>query len=122
MITTNKERFMDMVSMRFDGHTLQEIGNKYGVSKQYVQQSFSSVLAPKKSTIENCIYPNLKKWCIKNGYTAKKLSEMIGVNQSTISIFLRGIRIPNIKTLLKISEITGLTVEQILAMEDEQTC
>jgi len=118
----NKERFMDMVSMKFDGYTLQEIGNKYGVSKQYVQESFSSFFTPNKDAVRNCIYPNLKKRCLENKISVKQLSEMTGVNHTTIRDFFKGKRIPKTKTILKMSEITGLTVEQMLSLEEEKPC
>ena len=38
-----REEKIDMFSMRLDGYTLQEIGDKYGVTREAVRRMFAAV-------------------------------------------------------------------------------
>ncbi len=84
--TESKEKLLDIVQMRIDGCTVQEIADKYGVSKQCIQQKLS-VLAgsgkPRhKGVDEKVIYPNLAKWIADNRIAKYKLSHMIGLSKN----------------------------------------
>lgn len=50
----------------------------------------------------------------RKGITLKKLSEDIGVNYSTLSNYERDYRIPELKTLIKISEYYNLPIDYIV--------
>lgn len=119
-----RERVIEMVKMRSDGCTLQQIADKYGCSRQFVQQSILNFKSRKgkinEISLRECIYPNLKKWMVENGITLTELSEIIGLNSaSTNSITSRLIgtndfKISEVKTIL---EESGKTFEYMF-MED----
>lgn len=50
----------------------------------------------------------------EKGVTLKQLGEVIGVAESTMSLYETGKRTPDFETLLKISEYFGVTVDYLL--------
>lgn len=125
----SKDRLMDMLQMRLDGSTIQQIADKYGVTKQCVQQQLSIIAGnakPRPRGIdERVIYPNLAKWIVDNRIAKYKLSEMIGMKikcTDSIRKKLYGERDFTITEIKKIIEITGYTFEYIFAeKENNQT-
>lgn len=125
-----KERLMDMVRMRLDGYTLNEIAEKYGVSKQCVQQHLSALAGNQKprprGVDEKIIYPNLAKWITENRIAKYELSHMIGLaknmNTAQINKRLYGESEFSMTEIKKLLEITGKTFEYLFAeKENEQT-
>ena len=55
------------------------------------------------------------------GITMKKLGELIGVAESTVSLYENGKRQPDYSTLLKLSEIFNVTVDYILGNDSSPT-
>lgn len=49
-----------------------------------------------------------KLWCIANGYTAKKVEELTGINRKNIWAYWQGIRTPNRVTEAKLKEVLGI--------------
>lgn len=83
-----KEQLLEIVQMRMDGYTIQEIADKYGVTKQCIQERLS-ILAngyrPRvKGIDEKIIYPNLAKWISDNRIVKYKLSHMIGLSENNM--------------------------------------
>ncbi|MBD5463966.1 MAG: helix-turn-helix domain-containing protein [Lachnospiraceae bacterium] len=127
MTCKNKDRLHEMLKMRLDGCTFQEIADKYGVSRQYVQQSIADFTGKKrgvkKSSLDKCIYPNIRKWMIDNNISMVKLSKICGLSKSCIDpirMKLRGDRdfkISEIKAMLKES---GGTFEYMFSTEGEE--
>lgn len=64
MTKENKDRLLEMIKMRLDGCTYQEIGDKYGITRQCVQQSIANFTGKERivrqSSLDRCIYPNIK--------------------------------------------------------------
>ena len=52
------------------------------------------------------------------GMTRKKLAEMCGVAQSTIINYEKGTRIPYADTAVRIAQIFGMSVEELLGMDN----
>lgn len=101
-----EERLTGMIRMRLDGCTYQEIADKYGVSRQCVQQSIADFMGRKrtvkKSSLEKCIYPNIRAWMLDSGVTMIRLETICGLNESSTG----GIRRKLLgQTEFKISEI-----------------
>lgn len=125
----SKDRLMDMLQMRLDGSTIQQIADKYGVTKQCVQQQLSIIAGnakPRPRGIdERVIYPNLAKWIVDNRIAKYKLSEMIDMKSKctdSIRKKLYGERDFTITEIKKLIEITGYTFEYIFAeKENNQT-
>ena len=49
-----------------------------------------------------------KLWCIANGYTAKKVSELTGISTQSIYAYYQGARVPNRKTEAILKEKLGI--------------
>ena len=64
-------------------------------------------------TINECI-KNLR---IEKNLTQQQLGEMLFVSQDTISLWERGKSLPDIKAVIKMTEIFGVTSDYILCLE-----
>lgn len=118
-----KEQKLEACSMRFDGVSLQEIADHFGVSKGRIHQ-----ITPRISTRsvrsyynETFIYPNISRWMRENRISANNFSKMIGVSQMTVSNNLRGKTPPSKKTIDKILEVTGMTYEEAFYVSSENS-
>ena len=126
MTQENKDRLLEMIKMRLDGYTYQEIADKYGITRQCVQQSIVNFVEKernvRKSALDRCIYPNIKKWMIDNDISMIKLSKICGrteKNTGAVRPKLNGERefkISEIKAILKES---GKTFEYMFSAEKE---
>lgn len=110
-----------MINMRLNGHTLQQIGDHFGVLKQCVQQKLASFCGTtdkrknRKSDLEAlCIYPNLFDWLIENRIKLYELSDICGIqSKNTMSIRkkLIGERNFKISEIRKLLQYSGKTFE-----------
>lgn len=125
MTQENKDRLLEMIKMRLDGCTYQEIAEKYGITRQCVQQSISSFTGKersvRKSSLDICIYPNIRKWMLDNNISMIKLSKICGLAETHIGSVRaklcgeREFRISEIKAILKES---GKTFEYMFRTEN----
>lgn len=116
MTQENKDRLLEMIKMRLDGCTYQEIAERYGVTRQCVQQSISSFMGKersvRKSSLDKCIYPNIRKWMIDNDIAMVKLLKICGLSETNTNVIKmklcgeREFRISEIKGILKESSKT----------------
>jgi DNA-binding CsgD family transcriptional regulator len=126
-----REQKIEAFTMRLNGCTLQEIGDKFGITREGVRVMFSTVACKeaniRKST-ENVKYRNLSNWMRTNDVGMGELWVKMGnkpANSGTtkISKLLKGdnslgLRMSQIQ---KILQITGMTFEEAFATkEDEQ--
>lgn len=63
-------------------------------------------------------YENLKKARLNNGLSQAQLAELLGVAKSTYSMYESGKREPNIQTIRKIADILGVSVDELLGMDE----
>lgn len=122
----SKDRFLEMIKMRLDGCTYKEIAEKFGVTRQRVQQivaEFTGKERTKKSfNRTGFIYPNILEWMDEKGISLAELSRIIGIgegNSSRTSKKMRGeteFRMFEIKEILKES---GKTFEYMFRTENE---
>ena len=56
----------------------------------------------------------LRELCRQRGLSMRELGNVLGVSESTISLYETGKRYPNYEVLLKISEYFGVTVDYLL--------
>lgn len=123
----NKDRLLEMIKMRLDGCSYQEIGNKYGITKQCVQQSIANFTGKERtircSPLDKCIYPNIRKWMLDNNISMIKLSKICGLAETHIGAVRtklngeREFKISEIKAILKES---GKTFEYMFSTEKNQ--
>lgn len=126
MTQENKDRLLEMIKMRIDGCTYQEIADKFGITRQCVHQSIANFTRKedcvRKSPIDRCIYPNLSKWMYENKINLVRLNKIIGrslTNTKRTSQKMRGeseFKISEIKSILKES---GKTFEYMFCTEKE---
>lgn len=57
---------------------------------------------------------NLKKYRLLNNYSRQELAEKIGVAAVTIAGYETGIRFPELKKLVLISDVLGVSVDELL--------
>ena len=57
----------------------------------------------------------------KQNYSMKKLGEIIGVSESTISLYENGHRQPDFNTLIKLADYFNVTVDYLIGRENEKT-
>ena len=60
---------------------------------------------------------NLYRWLTTNGHSQEWLSKQVGVTQVGVSHWMVKRTSPSTESLIKLSEITGLTLEQLLDRE-----
>lgn len=119
-----KEQLLETVQMRLDGYTIQQIAEKYGVTKQCIQQKLSVIAngyKPRPKGIdERIVYPNLAKWISDNRIVKYKLAQMIGSSKNNassqnINKKLYGERDFSMSEIKKLLELTGQTFEYLFA-------
>jgi len=60
---------------------------------------------------------NLKTWLDGKGWSQQQLADELGVTQGAVSHWLVGRSKPSAETLLDLTEVTGLTLDQLLDRE-----
>lgn len=117
----NKEEVLEMAKMRIDGYSFQEIADKYGVTRQCVQQKLAYSLGMKNIEDDSkIVYPNIKEWMRSENISKFKLSKMVGMKQKTSSSIRQKLygevefKISEIKRLI---EITGMPFEVLFSEE-----
>lgn len=126
MAQENKDRSLEMIKMRLDGCTYQEIAEKFGVTRQRVQQVVADFTGKertvKKSSLDRCVYPNIKAWMIDNNISMIKLSEICGLAETHIGTVRaklcgeREFKTSEIKAILRES---GKTFEHMFSEEKD---
>ena len=114
-----REQKIDAFAMRIDGYSVQEIADKYEVSKQYISQEFSRIASENVSHRKRYIYPNIANWMIQNRINQTEMSGKIGINQATVSKYLTGKTHPSMKFIQSILEETGMPFEKAFYFEKE---
>lgn len=69
----------EIVKMRVNGFTLQDIANKFGVTRQYVSLFLNGLSRDRKRSCRKCIFPGLKAWMNQNNVSVTQLYESVGV-------------------------------------------
>ena len=115
------ERKSKMIEMRENGFTYQEIGEAFNISKQRVYSIIGGQLKNyhKTITVEQCVYPNLRKWMNDNCITRTEMCRRLYGNShpvlvQTVVNFLKG-KTNNIRKSMidKYLSVTGLTYEEL---------
>lgn len=122
-----KEQKLEAYSMRLDGATFQQIADKFGVTKQFIQQSLfpSDNRKVRASNGSMCIYAGLAQFIDDYHVTQRKLGELLGikcVESSTTRVRKRltGKTPFTINEIYKILEFTGMTFEECFALKEDK--
>lgn len=116
---SNKDR-AEAYYMRLEGHTLQEIADKYGVTKQAVSQLLPHGLNKYENYAKGCIYPAIARWMIKNRMSYLSFSNKIGINNMTLRNALIGASSPTKVNIDGILRVTGLKYEEAFSSEETE--
>lgn len=114
-----REEKIGMFCMRMDGYTLQEIGNKYGITREYVRQILD--VGKRKDISQKIVYPGLKQYLVENKMSVRKLSFLIGTQYQTALNTLHGKSKPGMDVINKILQVTGLTYEEAFSLGGEDS-
>lgn len=123
-----REQKIEMFTMRLDGHSLQDIGNKLGVTREYVRQVLEKSVqkeAVMKKARDKIIFPNIANWMEVNQISIGDLTVLMGYtsgnsNYAMISRRLRNLDIWRMKDILSILKVTGMTFEEAFHIEHEE--
>jgi len=107
-----KEQKIEAYSMRLDGQTFQTIANKFGVSKQYIQQILPRENQRLNMAIDSCIYPNISAWMRENNCGYSAIAKSVGVKTESIRQALSVRRNCRKNIIDAILGITGMTYEE----------
>lgn len=107
----------EMIDLRLQGYSFQEIADKYGVTRQNVRSKIESVLRkdrPLTVLIQRCKYPKLKEWFIDNKCTATEIADNIFDGCYNVAKNkLNGNTNLVLPEIIKIIEYTGETFENL---------
>ena len=106
-----REEKIDAFTMRLDGYTLQEIGDKYGLTRERIRQMFAAVTTESGISRKNYIYPNISDWMIGNNVSQGDLCKKLGCGQVTISNYLTGKNPPSFAFINLMLELTKMPYE-----------
>ena len=112
-----KEEKIDAFTMRLDGYTLQEIGDKYGVTKERIRQMFAAVTTESGISRKNYIFPNIADWMVENNINQITLCKKLGCTQTAISNYLTGKRYPSYAFVELMLELTKMPYEVAFSKE-----
>lgn len=110
-----REQKIEAFTMRIDGHSFNQIAEKFGVSRQAIQQilQYSIAVTKKKDFTYKC--SAISNYLFSNEISLRDLSKMIGVSYGYLSHSLRSGNI-SLKLAQKLSNFTGIPVCEILSV------
>lgn len=121
------EKLLDVVKMRLDGHTLVEIGDKYGMPVSGILREIKSISGRDSNehrggqarVYDKIIYPSIRARMEVREWTLVRLSEKSCVKYATLCKILYGdTQRPNIKNKRKIAGALGLRIDEAFARGD----
>lgn len=114
---TKKEK-VEAYEMLLNGCTFQEVGENFGVSRQYIQQLFPFM--ERRYGHDDYIYPNIANWLRTNRMNLSCFARKLGTDSNTVSRWFRGINNPKKDFIDAILTLTGMTYE-VAFSENETT-
>ena len=106
---------MEMFQLRIEGRSLQEIGDRFGITRERARQILNKPYANKPHAggiATRCVYPAIRRYLKTNVISQKDFAERIGVSNSGLTNVLLGKRLPKKRMIDKILSETGLTYEE----------
>ena len=88
-----KEEKIDMFAMRANGCTLQQVADKYGITRERVRQILFAYATPRNAKAH--AHPNTSHWMGENGVTLSQLADNCKLSYNTVRGYLNGVRDPN---------------------------
>lgn len=121
MTLEGKQRKAEMQYMKEHGFTLQQIGDKYGLSRERVRQIINDIHKKKiLCGVKKICYPNAKRWAMDNGYsTLRKLSADMDMCETLVSAILVKGALPTKRSVRKITAFMGMSADEIFYLPDQ---
>ena len=116
------EKILEMIKMRMDGATLDEIAQKYGVSRESVRERMPIFLAEAKGlkrSYGNVVYPGIRSWMARNMVNKTSFSKKLGIDIGRLTRILKGVSDVKKSYIDKILAVTGMTYEEAFSEKDE---
>lgn len=110
--TWSKAELMEMFQLRVEGYSLQEIGDKFGITRERVRQILSKPVRVAKASTIKCVYPAISDYLKCNRISAYQFASRTGIAYATLCNTLTGRTNPNKRVIDKILSETGLTYEE----------
>ena len=107
-----KEEKLEAFAMLLDGHTLQTVGERFGISKQGVQQMLTVTNIRIDMAAQSCVYPNISRWMAQNGYGYMSIAKMCDITPQTVQRALSKGSDCKKSFIDKILKVTGMTYEE----------
>lgn len=118
-----REQLIEAFTMKIDGYSYQFIADKFGCTKQNIQDVFMRYI---KNNNFKCAYPAIKKWMIENNVSLSEMYVLLGHNASNNTQYVRkklsGKQNFNGEEIDKLIYITGIPYEQLFKKEYERKC
>ena len=84
----NRGDKIEVFKMRLDGFTYQEIAEKFGVSKQYINQMLQNVISERRNkAVNKIVYPNIANWLKNNECSISEFAIRVGMKRPTLEQF-----------------------------------
>lgn len=113
-----REQKIEAFTMRLDGYTLEEIGNRFGITKEAVRSMFSRITTESGIVKKQYVYPNIAKWMIENNLNQIHFAKALGCSTNTVSSWLTGKKNPSYRFINLVLSETGMTFEEAFKRED----
>lgn len=118
----NTERYMEMVNLRRCGFTYQEIGNRLGVSRQYVYETIGKRF---RGDLNNIKRVNLREFFRKTSMSIPTFTRAVcgakvatrGEQVRVYKFLCGGVTHFRIDDFLRMSELTGLSLEELAELD-----
>lgn len=104
-----REEKIAAFTMRLDGYTCREIGERMGYTGQDISGCLLRVLSGRKSA--RCIYPELSRWMREHGFNMVRLAEEMNYAPATLYSYLGGYKTLSPAFLETMERVTGLSRE-----------
>lgn len=114
-----REEKIEAFAMRLDGKTYEEIGKRFGLTKQRIEQILN--VSGRDMSLKGIIYPNLCRHIREHYGSVPKFDDALGYagrNPNLMYRRLRGEGTIAISEVRKILELTGMTFEECFALSD----
>ena len=117
----NREDKIEVFKMRLDGFTYQEIAEKYGVSKQYINQMLQNIISEKRNkSLNKIVYPNIANWLKGNECSISEFERKTGIKRATLDRKLQGVAKFSYDEIKIILDVTGMKFEECFKTKESE--
>ena len=108
----SEAELMEMFRIRIEGRSLQEIGDRFGITRERVRQILNNPVRIARASTIKCVYPAISDYLKCNRISAYQFSSRTGITYATLYNTLTVRTNPNKRVIDKILSETGLTYEE----------